>query len=428
MQSERQESLDPQVQIRRGKRLLRHVWTHFQEDRCLAEAASLGYTSLLSLVPLLAVVFGIVAAFPMFADLSDKLKAFIFDNFMPATGEQIVPYIDTFLASVGNLTLPGMISLIVTALLLLNRIEAAFNRIWRVEKGRTLINRVVMYWAVLTLVPLLMSAAVAFSAQNIMSMIGGESAIPRGLYRLGMFVVAWMVIAAVFLLVPNRQVKIKHALSGAFLSAVLFEIAKAGFVGYVSNANYTVIYGALATIPLFLLWLYIVWTVILFGASLAASLTTFSDYSRYETHWPKRWEFLLAFRLVGHLREAQKRGEALSREQLLELEPQASELQLLKLVGRMREEKIVSIDEEGQWLLARDLEDLTLAELYRCGDYYLPLGEIDKLPRETVWDTVFIDSLECVRTQAEPVWQQSLRQMLFEAKNRETENENQTPA
>ena len=424
MDAEITKNLDPQLHLKRGKRLLRHVWTHFQEDRCLAEAASLGYTSLLSLIPMLAVVFGIVAAFPMFSELSDKLQAFIFNNFLPDTGEQIVPYIDTFLESVGNLTLPGMISLIVTALLLLNRIEAAFNLIWRVEKGRTLINRVVMYWAVLTLVPLLMSAAVAFSAQKVIAMVGGEAGIPPGMYRLGMFFVAWMVIAAVFLLVPNRQVKIKHALSGAFLSAVLFEIAKAGFVGYVSNANYTVIYGALATIPLFLLWIYIVWTVVLFGASLAASLTTFSDYSRYETDWPKRWEFQLAFRIIGHLRDAQKRGEALSREQLLELEAQASELQLLKLMSRMREEKIVSIDDEGSWLLARDLEDLTLAELYRSGDYYLPLGETEKLPRESGWDNAFVDSLEAVSDHAKPIWQKSLRQMFIESNGNNSNNEN----
>ena len=86
--------LDPQQHYRRAKRLLRHVWTHFQEDRSFEEAASLGYTSLLSLVPLLAVVFGIVAAFPVFDEWSQRLQAFIFDNFMPSTGEQVVPYLN----------------------------------------------------------------------------------------------------------------------------------------------------------------------------------------------------------------------------------------------------------------------------------------------------------------------------------------------
>lgn len=414
MDNESSMNLDVQHHVGRARRLLRHVWTHFREDRCMEEAASLGYTSLLSLVPLLAVVFGIVAAFPVFNDWSEKLQDFIFDNFMPSTGEQIVPYLNTFLDSVSNLTLPGMLTLIVTALLLLIRIEAAFNRIWRVEKSRALLNRIVMYWAVLTLVPILLVAAGAFSAQKVIALVGGEASMGPGMYRLGMFIVTWLLFTSMFLLVPNRSVKIKHALSGAFLSAVLFELAKTGFVAYVSNASYTVLYGALATVPIFLLWIYLVWTVVLFGASLAASLTTFSDYSRYETRWPERWEFQMAFRLIGHFREAQKRGESLSREKVLELETQASELQLLKLIGRMREERIVTIDDDGNWLLARDLQDLTLSELYRAGDYYLPFGQTGELPRESAWDNVYVDALEQIRRHGDPVWSRSLRQMYLD--------------
>lgn len=413
-------NLDPKQNAKRLKRLLRHVWQHFQEDRCLEEAASLGYTSLLSLVPLMAVVFGIIAVFPVFNEWSDRLQAIIFDNFMPATGEQIVPYLNTFLDSVSKLTLPGVLSLIVTALLLLIRIEVAFNRIWRVERNRTLLNRIVMYWAVLTLVPLLIAAAVAFSAQNLFSMIAGDGEMSPGLYGMAMFVVTWLLFTSMFLLVPHRRVRVKHALSGAFLSAVLFEVAKAGFVAYVSNASFTVLYGALATIPIFLFWIYLVWIVVLFGASLAASLTTFSDFIRYETRWPDRWEFQMVFRLVGHFREAQKKGEALSREQILALEKQASELQLVKLIGRMREEQIVSSDEDGNWLLTRDLGDFTLADLYNSGDYYLPLGETGQLPRENAWDDVYVSTLERLGTQGEAVWDQPLRQMFTESNKNET--------
>ena len=413
--------LDVQRQYKRAKRLLRHVWAHFKEDRSLEEAASLGYTSLLSLVPLLAVVFGIVAAFPVFDEWSQRLQSFIFENFMPSTGEQVVPYLNEFLDGVSRLTLPGMLTLIVTALLLLIRIETAFNRIWRVDRARTLINRVVMYWAVLTLVPILIAAATAISVQNVFGFIGGEASLPPGLYKFGMFVMTWLVFTSMFVLVPHRRVMIKHALAGAFLSAVLFELAKAGFVAYVANTNYKVLYGALATVPIFLFWIYLVWIVVLLGASLAASLTTFSDYSRYETAWPRRWEFQIAFRLIGHFREAQKKGESLSRERILELETQASELQLLKLIGRMREENIVAEDEEGHWMLLRDLEDLTLGDLYRSGDYYLPLGDVDRLPRESSWDDVFVDALAKVANHARPVWSKSLRSMHLEASEKQGE-------
>lgn len=402
-------NLDVQLQARRARRLVRHVWTHFQEDRCLEEAASLSYTSLLSLVPLLAVVFGIIAAFPVFNDWSEKLQAIIFNNFLPATGEQIVPYLNTFLDSVTELTLPGMLVLIVTALLLMIRIETAFNRIWRVEQNRTLVNRVVMYWAVLTLAPIMIAAGIAFSAQKVFGVIGTDGTVSPGIYRSGIFVLTWLMFTTVFLLVPNRSVRFKHALSGALLSAVLFELAKAGFVAYAANTNYTVIYGAVALVPIFFFWIYLVWNVVLIGASLAASLTTFSDYSRYETHWPAKWEFQMAYRLVGHFWEAQQTGQPLSRERILELETQASELQLMKLIGWMKEEKILAQAGDDAWVLARDLEDFTLADLYRSGHYFLPLGDTDRLPRENSWDPAFIDSLAVVRDRAGDIWQRPLR-------------------
>lgn len=402
-------NLDVQLQAKRAKRLARHVWTHFQEDRCLEEAASLSYTSLLSLVPLLAVMFGIIAAFPVFSEWSEKLQAIIFENFMPATGEQIVPYLNTFLESVTKLTLPGMLVLIVTALLLMIRIETAFNRIWRVEQNRTLVNRVVMYWAVLTLAPIMIAAGIAFSAQKVFGFIGAEGTVSPGLYRSGIFVLTWLMFTTVFLLVPNRRVQFKHALGGALLTAVLFELAKAGFVGYAANTNYTVIYGAVALVPIFLFWIYLVWNVVLIGASLAASLTTFSDYSRYETQWPEKWEFQMAYRLVGHFWTAQQDGKPLSREQILELETQASELQLMKLIGWMREENILANAGDDAWVLARDLEEFTLADLYRSGHYFLPLGSPEELPQDKRWDPAYVESLATVRDRASDVWQRPLR-------------------
>jgi membrane protein len=417
MNNEGKDSLDVSRQWRRGRRLARHVWTHFQEDRCLAEAASLSYTSLLSLVPLLAVVFGIVAAFPVFEEWAGRLQAVILDNFMPAAGEQIVPYLNSFLDSVSKLTLVGIVGLIATAILLLNRIESAFNRIWRVDQGRTLVNRLTMYWAVLTLAPIMLAAAVAISAQNVFGFLTTAGETPPVVYRTGVFLMTWMAFATVFLLVPNRSVKVKHALAGAFLSAVLFEFAKAAFVAYAANTNYTVIYGAIALVPIFLFWLYLVWTVILFGASLAASLTTFTEYSRYETHWPERFEFQLAYRLLGHFWEAQKQGHSLSRDQLLDLESQASELQLMKLITGLRECQVLSPSGEETWVLARGLEDFTLGDLYRCGDYYLPLGATDELPRQTPRDEALVGALKDVAERTDDIWRRPLRHFFIQPEN-----------
>ncbi|MSQ97975.1 MAG: YihY family inner membrane protein [Xanthomonadales bacterium] len=394
--------LDVQPRLSDLRRLVRHVWKHFSEDRCFEEAASLGYTSLLAIVPLLAVIFGIVAVFPVFSDWSNQLKSFLFSQFLPATGEQVGEYINTFLASASGLTLPGTIFLIITALLLMFRIEQAFNRIWRVDRSRSVMNRVVMYWAVLTLGPLLLGAAVALSVQKVVGPLALGDDASATWYRVGIFFLSWTVFSVMFLLVPNRRVRFRDALSGALLSAVLFELAKLGFVEYVKNANYTVIYGALATIPLFLFWLYLVWSVILLGASLAASLTTFADSERTRSAWPERQDFQLVFRLVGHLWQAQQSGGDLSDTQLLALEPLGNERRLQHLLHNLERAKIAARDEEGRWRLVRDLAEFNLSDLYCSGNYHLPVAGLDALVPELVqvnpaWDRAFLQAIQEVQ-------------------------------
>lgn len=416
MNAEVKQERDLQPHWARARRLAKHAWKHFKQDRSLEEAASLSYTSLLAIVPLLAVIFGIVAAFPVFRQWSDKLKSFIFTNFLPATGEQIESHINNFLASVSSLTLPGTVVLIVTALLLMFRIEVAFNRIWRVDQPRSLMNRIVVYWAVLTLAPILIAAAIALSAQNISQAFGAGQGLGPFWHGLGIFALTWLLITMMFLLIPNRRVRVRSALAGAFLSAVLFEIAKQGFVAWVSNANYTVIYGALATVPIFLVWVYLVWSVILLGASLTASLTTFSDYHRLEGRWPERWEFLLVYRLLGHLWTAQRKGEALEDYELLELERHVSERQLMRLMSGLRKSQLVAVDGSGAWRLARDIDELSLGDLYRLGDYYLPLPDVEKLPAKTRWDREFVAAMKRIADCSMEDLNRSLRSMYLEKK------------
>jgi membrane protein len=403
------------------KRLARHVWSHFREDRCLSEAASLGYTSLMATVPLLAVIFGVVSAFPVFSQVSDRLQSFIFTNFIPAAGEQIESYLNTFLESASSLTLPGTVFLIITALLLMFRIEVAFNRIWRVSTARTLTNRIVMYWSVLTLGPILTGAAIALSVQKVLMTLGFEESFGPGWNHLGIFLLSWLVFTMFFVLVPNRRVQFRDAVVGAFLSTVLFDLAKLGFVAYVSNANYTVIYGALATVPIFLLWLYIVWAVILFGASLAASLTTFSEKISAEGNWPDKWTFQLLYRLVGHLWSAQRRGDSLSRIELMELEERASEHQVLELMRQLQAARIVTRNHEERWMLARDIEEVKLDALYHCGNHYLPFDGLEEFPIDRPWDRSFIEVMESVRHEGAAAMACSLRDMYLKYKILEVE-------
>jgi len=384
--------LDPKDNLQRIHRLALHVWRHFRQDRCFEEAASLGYTSLLAMVPLLAVIFGVASAFPVFDRWAGELQTFIFENFIPTSGEQIQVYIAGFLGSVQRLTLPGTFLLVLTALLLMMRIEKAFNRIWRVPVPRSLVNRIVMYWAVLTLGPLALGAATALSAQTALNALDISNGDGGGLRTASILVLTWAAFTLTFMLVPNRSVKFRHAAIGALLSSVLFSLAKTAFVAFVSRASFNVIYGTLATIPIFLFWMYLVWVVVLLGASLAASLTTFSE-RRGEWRWPWEWEFLLAFRLVGHLWLAQREGRALSQDELWLAEEGIPDSLLQKLLSQFFDAGIVTQDQQDNWLLTRDLEDFSLLDLYQAGHFHLPLGKKPELPRESDWDRPFLEAI-----------------------------------
>jgi len=390
----------------RVKRLATHVWRHFGEDRLFDEAASLSYTSLLSMVPLLAVVFGVASAFPVFQQWGEQLQTFVFTNFVPASGDQIQIYVSGFLESVGSLTLAGTLFLILTALLLMVRIERAFNLIWRVPAARSIRNRVVMYWAVLTLGPLALGAAIALSAQPVFEQVALGVSTHSNWRAVGIFSLTWLTFTLIFFLVPNRRVLFSHAVVGAFVSATLFGLAKKAFVAFVANASFNVIYGALATIPIFLFWLYLVWIVILLGASLSASLTTFND-RRVDWGWPAKWEFLLAYRLVGYLWKAQATGRALPDAELLKSLEGVTEPGLASQLGLLFEAGFVTRSETGSWLLCRDLDTVSLLDLYRAGTYYLPVNETLEIPSESEWDRAFFRSVKL----GELNMQQSLKEM-----------------
>lgn len=373
----------------RARRLAAHMWRRFKEDRCFDEAASLSFTSLLSLVPLLAVVFGIASSIDAFAMWSGQLKSFVFRNMVPTSSVQLQEHLDGFLSGVDKLTYTGAAFLILTALLLMMRIEKSFNLIWRVPVSRSFVNKLTMYWAVLTLGPLALGVATTLSAQPLFDMLGAEVVALTWLRTIGIFLLTWLAFCMMFLLVPNTKVPFPYAVLGSLVSTVLFSAAKTLFLVYINQASFSVIYGALAAVPIFLFWLYLVWAVILLGASLAASLTTFND-QRTDWQWPAAWEFLLVFRLLGHFHEAQGEGRALSTEDLMALEPGVPSNRLRDILVKLVEEDLVAQDQEQCWVLKRDLSRYTLRDLYLAGEYHLPIGKDLPVSTRSRWDKVFL--------------------------------------
>lgn len=263
-----------------ARQLTRFAWRvgeRFADDRCTRAAGALSFTTLFAVVPLMAVGFAMFSVFPMFQRLRETIKDFIYSNFVPTAGDLVERYIDQFIANAGRLTIWGLLFVLATAFMLMLTIEHAFNDIWHAREQRKRLHRLLAYWALLTLGPVLIGASLTLTTQVAALPLFAQPAMFGGVRRLlfDLLPVALEVLAFALLytVVPSRSVRIRHALVGSLFAATLFEIAKRAFGLYVSQfPTYRVIYGAVATLPVFLLWIYLSWLVVLLGAVVTATL------------------------------------------------------------------------------------------------------------------------------------------------------------
>jgi len=242
------------------------------------EASALSFSTVLALVPLLAVVFSALSLFPIFDTWSNAIQEFVYLNFVPQLGEQIRSYIEEFSANTGQLTIWGLVFLLVTALTLLATIEDAFNDIWMVKRGRSLGHRILVYWTMLTLGPILIALSLSLSSYmwSLTTFSGQEhevvNSLKGSLFAYLPFLLELVAFVLFYFSVPNCTVRFKHALIGGLVAAFLFELAKFGFGQYISHVkSYQLIYGALAILPVFLIWIYLSWLVVLIGAYITAA-------------------------------------------------------------------------------------------------------------------------------------------------------------
>jgi len=346
---------------------LRFITDRFRQDRCAEMAASLTFTTLLSLVPLITIALTLFSAFPVFVDFSEEIKKFLLANMMPETGGKMISrYMEQFAESAAKLTTVGIISLALTAMLMMLTIEDAFNTIWRVSRPRTLVQRVLVYWVVLTLGPLLIGSSLSLTSWLAGLSMGYTKQIPVfGVVMLQVtpVILATLAFSLIFRMVPNRYVPLRHALIGGLVAAVAFEYMNRTFAFYIAYfPTYELVYGAFASIPIFLLWIYLCWLTILLGALIAASLSHWNSSS------PKN--FLPAVQLYFALRILKVMSEGMRSGIVHTLPMLSNQLHIgfdsiEQILEKLAEINMVSKLADNDWVMIRDAEHVHVGELYR---------------------------------------------------------------
>lgn len=358
----------------------RYIVQCITSGHSLQVASALAYTTLLSLVPLLAVMAGFLGALPGFSQFEDMIRDFVFENFVPAFGETIDDYLGQFAERASQLTLSGIGFLVVIALMLMATIENAFNDIWRVSERRGLLLRFLIYWLVLTLGPILVGVGLA-STSYLLTMSGTEQVLDfdRHLLSAVPFLMTTIALVLLYILVPNCHVPVRYAVIGAIGAAVLFESAKYGFAYYVTTVpTYGAIYGALAVLPIFLVWIYVSWIIVLLGAQLTYSLSTFQPVFPLVD---RDWDLVDVCLLLHHLWRVQRGGAGQTLEQLRELEPELAPEHIVVILDELQVANWVMQRDTGEWVLIRDLSEQTLLDLHRLLPRRLPDEHVARIPR-----------------------------------------------
>jgi len=338
--------------------LSRFPWRHtlltlrdrFREDHMGLTASSLTFTTSIALVPFFTVALAIFTAFPMFSKLEGALQGWLIQSLIPDNiARQVLGYLTQFSRQANKLGVAGLAVLLATAIAMILTIDRTLNGIWRVRKTRSLTQRVLIYWAAITLGPLLLAASLALTSYVLSASRGLVGALPISLrFLLDLLQIALVAggVAAMFRYVPNTYVKWAHAWVGGIFVAAGIELAKKALTLYLSAVpTYSLVYGAFATLPILLVWIYVSWVIVLMGAVIAAYLPSLlaGVGRRGSAHG---WQFQLAIEVLQQLHQAhQSVHKGISASQLaeslevdvLQLEPVLETLQVLDWVGQLDE-------------------------------------------------------------------------------------------
>lgn len=360
-QPAKKKGLTHKAWFKQTKDTLLFIVTRILQRNITQVASSLTFTTILALVPLLAVVLSLFTAFPLFEDFRSALHDFLSSKLMPeAVSSTAMDYLNQFAAKASGLTAVGSLFLFVTSITLMSTIDKAFNDIWYVTEIRPLMQRVLVYWAILSLGPILAGASLWASsvlARESLGYVTHLSFLASFALAYIPFVLTTLAFTALFVYVPNRRVLWRDAFVGGVFTTLMLEILKTGFAFYVKQfPTYTVIYGTFATVPIFLMWMYLSWLVVLIGASIVAILPTFRRRSWHHANYSGA-NFIHALSILHLLwkhRTAVPQGLSLNQISFeLELDPHHLDtlLNTLKTKGYV----VNTMDKaEERWLLSCD--------------------------------------------------------------------------
>ena len=254
----------------------RYLLARIQRDRVNVNAGYLAYITLLSIVPMLTVLLSVLSSFSIFADVGNTIQDFIITHFVPTAGDAVKTALLEFVSNAGKMTAVGGGFLFVAALMLISNIDNNLNYIWRVKTKRRAVFSFSMYWMFLTLGPIFVGSSIAVSSYvTSLRVLDNQvlSSVYDQLLRWLPLILSFFAFVGLYLLVPNKKVKLAHAMIGALVAALLFELSKIGFTVYITQfPSYQVIYGALAAIPILFIWVYLCWLIVLVGAEVTAAL------------------------------------------------------------------------------------------------------------------------------------------------------------
>ncbi len=352
---------------------IRNVLKHFIANQGILNAAALTYTTLFAVVPLMTVSYAMLAAIPSFQGVGEQLQGWIFENFVPSTGAVVQDYLSDFASQARSLTAVGVAVLAITSIMMMKNIEAAFNRIWRVSEPRKGLSSFLLYWAVLSLGPLLIGLGLVLSSYiaSLSLISSATEAVGRGrLLSIFPIIMSSAAFGLLYMAVPNCRVPFKSAFIGGVVVACLFEAAKRGFAFFVTQfPSYELIYGAFAAFPLFLMWIFLSWIIMLLGAELTRSLTIYSR-SSHNASEPHLYTMVA---VLYRLWLAQNQGQVLSDQTLLKEVKTLNQGRWDSYQQLLFDNGIIQRTDKGHYLLCRDLGNLSLYQLNDLLPWPMPM-------------------------------------------------------